>query len=193
VYHVLTDVEIVERKEQYRAELINDFKLHAFRIGDFTLASGEKSKFYFNVKNAYTFPNIMQKISSLLMFELNNVEYDVIGGVELGAIPLITATSMKTHKPFIMLRKFKKDYGAKQLIEGKYAQGSKVVMIEDVTTTGGSVIKAIDLLRNNHAVVDTVVTVVDRANGAKEALGSMGIRLIPLFTLADFTEGDQVA
>ena len=108
------------------------------------------------------------------------MEADVISGVFLGSIPLVTALSLQTGIPFIMVRKEKKDHGTGKLIEGVLPEGARVLVVEDVITSAGSALFAVDLLRQEGAKVDTVISVIDRESGGPEALKAQDVRLLPL-------------
>jgi orotate phosphoribosyltransferase (EC 2.4.2.10) len=101
-------------------------------------------------------------------------EFDIIAGPEMGAIPLITALSLKTEKPFLIVRKKDKDYGTKSKIEGNLKEGDKVLFVEDVTTTGESLLKAIRTVEEAGGVITEVLIVVDREEGAVERMKKLG-------------------
>lgn len=164
-------------------ELIQALKeCGALRFGDFTLASGAKSDYYIDIKMASTRPAVLSLISRLMSERMKEegLEADVIAGVVLGSIPLVTALSLQTGIPFIMVRKEKKDHGTGKLIEGVLPEGARVLVVEDVITSAGSALFAVDLLRQEGAKVDTVVSVIDRESGGPEALKAQDVRLLPL-------------
>jgi len=152
----------------------------AVKFGDFTLTSGRRSKYYIDIKRASTDPKILKIIAEEMRGFAKG--YDLIAGMELGAVPIAVALSLATNKPFVIIRKERKEHGTGRRIEGPDVRGKRVLIVEDVTTTGGSVKKAIDILREYGAEVDKVVTVVDREEGAKENLAREKIELIPLVT-----------
>ncbi|MFO7991335.1 MAG: orotate phosphoribosyltransferase [Thermoplasmata archaeon] len=156
----------------------------AVKYGDFTLTSGKKSKYYVDIKLASTQPDILMKISEM-MAEHMDKDARRIAGMELGAVPIATALSLKTGIPYVMMRKKKKGHGTGGRIEGEIKKGEKVVIVEDVTTTGGSSVETVKVLRDFGAVVDKVLVVVDRQEGGKEALDEIGVELIPLLTADD--------
>lgn len=154
----------------------------ALQFGDFTLASGAKSKYYINIKKASTNPQVLYLISQLMAEEMQmkNIHPDRIAGVVLGSVPLAAALSMATGIPYVMVRKEKKDHGTGQLIEGDLREGDEVMVVEDVITTAGSSIKAIETLREAGASVKTVMSVIDREGGGRENLSAANISLISL-------------
>lgn len=147
----------------------------AVRFGDFTLASGAKSPYYVDIKRAATDPKVLRIIGDEMGRRANG--HDVIAGMELGAVPIAVAASLASGLPFLMVRKKAKDHGTGSRIEGVHAPGQRVLVVEDVTTTGGSSIQAVETLREAGLIVDTVLTVVDREQGAADAFAKIGVRL----------------
>lgn len=152
----------------------------AYQRGDFTLASGKKSDTYVDVKRGITRPDILTLIAAAMA---PHIDADRIAGVELAAIPIAAAVSIAVDKPYIMVRKEPKKYGTKQAFEGELKAGETVAFVEDVTTTGSSVLKGIDVVEAAGAKVHTVVTVVDRAEGAEDLLFGRGIELVSILDL----------
>ncbi len=159
----------------------------AILYGDFTLSSGKKSKYYIDIKKASTDPKILEEVADEMahIIEKDDIEVDRIAGVVLGSVPLAVALSLRTGIQFIMVRKEPKDHGTGRLIEGSLEKGMKVLVIEDVVTSAGSAAYAIELLRNNGAEIDHVLSVVDREEGGREKLESMSTRLHALVTASD--------
>jgi orotate phosphoribosyltransferase len=108
-----------------------------------------------------------------------------IAGAELGAVPLAAATSMACGKPFVIVRNQKKDYGTSKLVEGILNPGDKVMIVEDVLTTGGQVLEAAKSLQDAGAVIDKIVAVIDRMEGARENIEGAGYTFEALFTTQD--------
>ncbi|WAI00900.1 orotate phosphoribosyltransferase [Methanogenium organophilum] len=153
----------------------------AIQFGEFTLASGAKSTYYINIKDAATQPGLLTAIGSAIA-DLG--PYDCIAGVAVGAVPIAVAASLASGIPYAIIRKGEKGYGVGGTIIGD-VKGKHVLLVEDVTTSGGSVMYGITALREAGAVVDTVVTVVDREQGASERLTEAGITLVPLVRVSD--------
>ncbi|ADD08979.1 orotate phosphoribosyltransferase [Candidatus Aciduliprofundum boonei] len=149
----------------------------AIKFGDFTLASGKKSKYYVDIKKASTKYEILELMGNMLA---EKVKGDMLAGVELGAVPLVAITAIKAKRDYLIIRKEKKGYGTSKLIEGDYKEGQEVDIIEDVVTTGGSVLRAIKILRSAGLTVNRVICVVDREEGGKENLEKEGVELISL-------------
>lgn len=162
----------------------------AIKFGDFTLASGKKSSYYVDIKKASTNPIILKQIAEKMseILEIRSIPIDYIGGVALGGVPMAVAVSLETGLPLVLIRKETKDYGTKSQIVGDIVKGSSVVLVEDVATTGGSVLKAIKTLREEGIVVRYVIVVVDREEGASSNLAEANVELIPLVKISDILE-----
>lgn len=143
----------------------------ALRFGDFTLTSGKKSRYYIDIKKASAFPSILRKITD--GFKSFGVECDKVAGVELGAVPLIVSYSLETGIPFVIVRKPGREHGTKRGVEGEIDKGDRILLLEDVVTSGGSVIQAIDRLEEEGGNVVSVITVVDREEGGTDRISEM--------------------
>jgi orotate phosphoribosyltransferase len=171
--------------DKLKKELIELLKeVGCIKFGEFTLASGKKSNYYIDIKKATTNPKVLKCIAKLIKEYIKDEDVKV-AGVELGSVPIATAVSIETDKDLLIIRKKPKDYGTKNKIEGELNRGDRVVVVEDVTTTGGSVIKAVNEIRENGGVVEKVFVVVDRLEGAKKNLKNIDVELIPLVTIED--------
>jgi len=179
-----------------RARLIEIVKARSFQTGpEMKLASGRTSTFYFNMKPTMLDAEGAYLIASLILDQLDGAEADVVGGLEMGAVPIASATAAMAHArgrnlSAFFVRKQAKEHGTRSLIEGmardETMNGKKVVIVEDVTTTGGSSIKAAEAIRAAGGHVVRVITVVDRQEGAAEAFAAANLDLRPLLTLSDF-------
>jgi orotate phosphoribosyltransferase len=154
----------------------------ALQFGEFTLASGAKSSYYIDIKKASTNPEVLKLIAELMAENLRNsgLKVDRIAGVVLGSVPLAAALALETGIPYVMIRKEKKDHGTGKLIEGDLNIGDKVLVVEDVITSAGSSMTAIETLRKEGAVVENVYSVIDRESGGADNLKQIGVSLTPL-------------
>ncbi|MHB1435150.1 MAG: orotate phosphoribosyltransferase [Thermoplasmata archaeon] len=152
------------------------------RFGRFTLASGQTSDVYVDVKRAWTDPARLELLAQALADRVGTT--DRLAGMELGAVPLVVATALRTGHPFVIIRKASKEHGTRQRYEGEIRAGDRVLLIEDVATTGGSSLDSIAVLRAQGAIVDRALVVVDRESGAVDRLAGAGVRLEPLVTLS---------
>jgi orotate phosphoribosyltransferase len=160
-------------------ELLVRYK--AIEFGEFTLASGAKSTYYIDVKSAVTHPDLLAAVASEVV---RAYDFDVIAGVAVGGVPLAVAVSLVSQKPYAIIRPAEKGHGKKDLIIGE-VRGKNVLLIEDVTTSGGSAFYGIETLRAAGARADRVVTVVDREQGAGEMLKEHGVEIIPLVRVSE--------
>ncbi len=150
----------------------------AVQYGTFTLASGVESNYYVDMKKAVTDVQVLKKITEMMAPYIG--PNDKIAGVELGSVPIAVALSVLTERPYIIVRKKPKEHGTKKQFEGEISNGDSVIFVEDVTTTAGSLVKAINVVRESGGVVEKALVVVDREEGAAENLGNIGVELIPL-------------
>lgn len=153
----------------------------AIKFGDFVLTSGKHSKYYVDIKDAATDPGTLGTIAELFSGKIGNGK---IAGVELGAVPLLVATALRKNLPYIIIRKERK-HGTKKLTIGEIFQGEKIEIIEDVVTTGNSVLKAALYLREQGAEVTDAYCVVDREEGGKELLAENGLKLTPIIRISE--------
>jgi orotate phosphoribosyltransferase len=158
--------------------------------GQFTLRSGRTSSYYLDKYLFSTRPELLGPIGDLLGARVAQLEADLgpvhrLAGAELGGIPLVTAASLRTGKACLFLRNQKKDYGTAKLMEGVLQEGERVAFVEDVATSGGQAIESVGVLREAGAEVVAVVCVIDRQEGAREAIEKAGVRFEALFTKSD--------
>lgn len=170
--------------KEYLIELLKENEV--FLEGDFTLSSGKKSNYYINMKKAITEPEILSTISKLISDKIKDDDVDKVAGPALGAVPIATAVSLESELPLLMIRKEKKGYGTSKLIEGELNQNDNVIVVEDVSTTGGSLLKAITAIQDNGGNVVRAFVVVDRQEGAVEEFADNGIKLEPLISVDEF-------
>lgn len=167
-----------------KEELIKLLKqCKAIQFGHFVLRSGATSNYYIDIKKASTDPLILKKIAEAIAEYAKG--YELLAGMELGAVPLVVALSLETKIPYVIVRKEKKEHGTGKQIEGGDVKGKKVLIVEDVTTSGGSVIKTIQVIRENKGIVDKIITVVDRESGAKEKMKELDVSFIPLLSVSE--------
>jgi orotate phosphoribosyltransferase len=182
-------------KSASRARLADIIRARSFGRGEITLASGRKSDFYFNLKPTMCDPEGAALLAELTFDALRDDELDFIGGLEMGAVPLAGALAqlsyLKNHPiAAFFVRKKPKEHGAKLAIEGlapgETLQGKRIVIVEDVTTTGGSAIKAADAVREAGGDIALVFTMVDREEGAAENFAAAGLPFRSLYKAAEF-------
>ena len=157
------------------------------QFGDFRLTSGRRSKFYVNLKLAATRPQILERIASE-MVQLLPDKAEVIAGMELGAVPLAVALSLKTGLPYVMIRKSERVHGTGSRIEGELL--GNVIVVEDGAPGGGSLVDAVEVIRRAGGTVERALVVVDGEEGADEALRAVDIELLPLVRIGSLLQDD---
>lgn len=161
-------------------------KKEVVKFGKFILSSGKESDYYVNMKMAITDPRILKAIAVTVSSQIEGQKIDKIAGPALGAVPIATAISLESNIPMLMIRKAKKGYGTSKLIEGDLDNEDSVIVVEDVTTTGNSLLKAIKAIEENGGNVKRAIVIVDRDEGAIENLKNEGINLEPILSINDF-------
>ena len=169
-------------------QLAHDLVAAAYLKGDFVLRSGKRSSYYFDKYLFETRPQILRRLGRELA-RLVPVAAQRIAAPELGAVLLGGAVSMELDRPLVIVRKGVKEYGTARGLEGVLEPGDKVAVVEDVLTTGGAALAAIDKLRNAGAEVLCLVGVLDREEGAAEALEQVGVEFRPLFRKSELPLG----
>jgi orotate phosphoribosyltransferase len=174
-----------------RQHLFDLIKERSFRRGRFTLASGKESAYYFDSKPTMLHPEGAALLADLIVSELDGIEADCIGGIEMGAVPMIAPVAIKSlemGRPLLgfFVRKAPKDHGTRQRIEGLDLAGRTAVIVEDVTTTGGSAMQAVELVREAGGRVAVVISILDRGEGAAELYAAAGIPFKSLFKAEEF-------
>ena len=155
----------------------------AVKFGDFTLASGKKSDFYVDCRKVTLHPQGAKLIGRIILEKIKDLKVDAVGGMTLGADPIIGAVITLSNIPGFIVRKKAKEHGTQQKIEGIIAKGFDVVIVEDVSTTGGSALQAIEAVEAIGAKVIKVISVVDREEGAATALKNYNFE--PILTKAE--------
>ncbi len=155
--------------------------------GEFLLRSGKISNEYFDKYKFESIPELLSEITDQ-MKALVPEDTDFFAGLEMGGIPISASISAKTGIPSLFVRKKAKEYGTRKLAEGLEFKGKKLTIIEDVVTTGGQIITSANELRELGAEVENVLCVIVREDKAFENLGNAGLKLTPLFSMAELKE-----
>jgi len=172
------------------AELARAIREHAYLEGDFLLRSGKRSRYYLDKYRFETRPDILAALGERLAARARRFapEATRIAGPELGAIALAAAASLASGLPFLLVRKEPKGYGTENRLEGDFAAGEEVCLVEDVVTSGGAAADAVDALRAAGLECRAAICVVDREEGGADALARKAVRLHPLFRAQDILE-----
>lgn len=154
----------------------------AIKFGEFILSSGKKSKYYVDIKKASTNPGILKEIAKEMS---RYVSQEKIAGMELGAVPIAVALSLETGLSYVIVRKQEKTHGTGKQIEGDLKENEKFVVVEDVTTTGKSTMRAVNVIREHKGIVEKAIVVVDREEGASELLRKNNVEMISLVRVSE--------
>jgi orotate phosphoribosyltransferase len=169
------------------AELASRIREQALLEGDFVLRSGRRSSYYLDKYRFETHPDLLRELGERLGARAREVapEATRLAGPELGAVALTAAASLASGIPFVIVRKERKDYGTERLLEGDFAAGEEVCLVEDVVTSGGAAVEAVRALREAGLTCRSALCVVDREEGGVDALATEAVRLTPLFRASD--------
>jgi orotate phosphoribosyltransferase len=167
-----------------RDELARRIAETAILRGTFTLRSGRTSSYYIDKYLFLTRPEILTEVGAMIASRLPP-ETTRLAGAELGGVPLVTAVSLASGLPTAYVRNRRKDYGTAKQLEGRLEPSDKVVLVEDVTTTGGQTVEAAGVIRDAGAEILCVIAAVDRQEGARENVQKAGLRFDALFTISD--------
>ncbi|RVE48080.1 hypothetical protein evm_007267 [Chilo suppressalis] len=165
------------------------FDIDAVKFGQFTTKSGMKTPVYFDLRVIVSYPDIMDLISNLLYdFSMKDTEYDHLCGVPYTALPVATLLSVRSKKSMLMRRKEAKNYGTKKMIEGHYKAGQSCIIIEDVITSGSSVLETVKDLRNEGLKADKALVILDREQGGRQNLEKNNVHVEALITMSKLME-----
>jgi orotate phosphoribosyltransferase len=176
--------------EVARDELGAALRQHAYLEGDFVLRSGRRSRYYLDKYRFETRPDLLGPLGEQIAAAVADHEPEAarLAGPELGAVPLAAAASLASGLPFLIVRKEAKEYGTANRLEGVFEDGDCVCLVEDVVTSGGAAVSAVEALREAGLTCRTAVCVVDREEGGSDALARVAVRLRPLFRASELLD-----
>jgi orotate phosphoribosyltransferase len=186
---------IVDRAEPRWHRLRDLIQARSVIKGEFTLSSGRTSNYMFQLRETSMLPEGQYLIGTLILDVMRKLNLACISGLEMGAVPLVCAVAFASHVEKYpvhasFVRKAAKSHGARERIDGEVPQGAEALVVDDVTTTGGSLLQAAEAIKEERAcVVHWALSVVDREEGAVENLARAGLKLVPLFNKSDFHIG----
>lgn len=172
-----------------KSKLIKEIQEKSILFGNFRLAHAGKKDFYINAKTLTHDADSLWLIGKIIYKKIKNLKVDAIGGMEIGSIPISTVVSMNSLKngkiSLFTVRKKAKSHGTKRDFEGTLNKGDRVVVIDDVVSTGNSIVEAIERIKKQGVKVVKVISVVDRELGGREAIEKCGCEYEPLLTIED--------
>ncbi len=165
--------------------ILSLYQIGAIKFGDFTLKSGKKSTVYLDLRQIISFPDVLRAVAETIWQQVNDNPVDVICGVPYTALPIATCISLKQEIPMVMRRKEPKEYGTKQRIEGTFKAGQQCLIIEDIITTGSSILETAADIETAGLKIKHVGVLIDREQGGKRNLQQRQYSLHAAFTLKE--------
>jgi len=184
---VITNAQKQDTEDEKRfTTLINGlFEVGCVKFGNFTLASGKQSPVYLDLRRLVSYPEVLDLAVEAYIDTLVKLNYDFLAGVPYAALPIASIASSKLRQPMVYPRKEAKQHGTGQLVEGVFEQGQRAVMVEDVITSGGSLLTTRDALQSVGLVADQAVVLVDREQGGVHALAEQGMQVYPVLKFSE--------
>jgi len=185
--------DVLDRGDARWLRLQEITRAYSLKRGEFVLASGRTSTYLFQLRQTTMLPEGAALIADIIVDYMKRHAIACIGGLELGAVPIVAAVAAVSHlKGYpvdaFFVRKAQKEHGARERVDGFLRADAEVLMIDDVATTGGSILKAIEGIEGHTAHVRRALAVVDREEGAAQNLAAQGIKLAAIFKRSDFPE-----
>ena len=161
------------------------FKIGCIQFGTFTLKSGITSPIYIDLRPIISYPKLLEFITEQLIEKSKALDYNRVCGIPYTALPLATAFSLRTQTPMLLRRKEPKNYGTQRLVEGVYTAQDKCLIIEDIITSGSSVLETCNILKHEKLSIDSILVVLDREQGGKTILEKQSYSVHTLLTLSE--------
>jgi orotate phosphoribosyltransferase len=185
--------DVLDRTDPRWLRLQEIIRVQSLKTGTFTLSSGRTSTYLFQLRQTTMLPEGAALLGDIIVDYMKRHAIACLGGLEMGAVPIVAATAAVSHLKHypvdaFFVRKAAKEHGARERIDGFLRAGAEVLMIDDVATTGGSILKAIEGIEGRGCHVSRALAVVDREEGAAENLAAQGIKLAAIFKRSNFSE-----
>ena len=164
------------------------FDIGAFKLGEFKLKSGILSPFYFDLRGVISYPLILQRMADFYIEKCTGIEFSRIAGIPFTGLPIAVAISLKARYPMVFGRREEKNYGVRRQIEGLFAEGDHVLVIDDTITDGQSKLEYVDILKNNGLAVRDILVFLDREQGGREKMEKHDITLHSVCTISRLLE-----
>jgi len=176
--------------DQKRQLALDLHEIGAVKFGTFTYNSGGTGPMYVDLRLLISYPKVLKKIAKLYAKQLESLEYDRLGGVAYGALPIAGAVSLEIEKPWIFMRKegVKKDHGLKKALEGEYNAGETIVMIEDLAMKATALLQVIPKIEAEGLKVKEAVVLLDYQKGARENMEAAGYKLHNFITIHELLD-----
>ena len=168
--------------------IISLYQIGAIKFGNFTLKSGQSSKIYLDLRQIVSYPDILRAVADTLWSRVQSCHFNLVCGVPYTALPIATCISLQHNVPMIMRRKEKKSYGTKQQIEGKFTPKQYCLIIEDIITTGSSILETADDLEMSGLKITDVAVLINREQGGEANLQKRYYTLHAAFTLQEILQ-----
>jgi orotate phosphoribosyltransferase len=184
---------VLDRNDERWRRLRKLVSERSLRMGDFKLSSGRRSSYLFQLRQTTMLPEGAALLGEVILEYMYQHSIECIGGLELGAVPLVSSVAVMSHIRALpinafFVRKLAKEHGAREKIDGHLRAGAEVLMVDDVATTGRSILKAVEGIEGHGCCVRRALAVVDREEGATENLAAHDIQLAAIFKRSDFPE-----
>lgn len=160
------------------------FDIGAVRFGKFVLASGRQSPIYVDLRLLVSAPELLHDVALGYSSIMDKLTYDLIAAIPYAGLPIGTAVSLARREPMIFPRKTAKSYGTGKQIEGKWEVGQKVIVVEDLVTSGGNALEGLVAMKAAGLVGEDIVVLIDREQGGRQAIEERGYRLHSVFTMS---------